>query len=158
MKLSTAKSNALMILTEYATDPMTAMAKAMTSFGNRHGKANGKKADSIAAGKAKQYKDHTYTTTYEMRLPALGKITQHLKKERPPHAISVQGPALDELLVLFRSRKFKKDADGEYIMPFGDNIRLLKIGNAFMLKYKHVPEKKDVNFDIEKGEQDNDAV
>ncbi len=132
---------------------MSAMAKAMTSIGGRKGTNNGKGADSIAVGNAKQYQDHTYMTTYEKRLPALGKITQHLKKEQPPQAINVLGPALDELLVLFRTRKFKKDADGEYIMPFGDNIRLIKVGNAFMLKYKQAADKPDTEFNMEKGDE-----
>lgn len=120
------------LLKEYATSD-----NLFASISGKHGtNGSGKKADNIAVGQTDQYKDNTYLTQYEKRLPSLAKITQNLKINKPESAIEVIGPALEELLVLIRIvKRLKRDENNEWILPMGDNIRLAKIGNQYMLKY-----------------------
>lgn len=132
MLLSEAKKISLNVLKEYSSDDSL-----FTSFsGKGLTKGSGKKADNIAAGVTDPYKDDTYITAYEKKLPNLGKITQKLKKEKPEYTIEVVGPALEELMVLFRTfDSFKIDDNGDFKLPFGDNIRLRKIGKNYFIKY-----------------------
>lgn len=131
------------LLKEYATDDAM-----FTSIAGKSGtKGSGKKADNIATGQAKQYKDATYFTKYEKMLPHLAKITQDLKTNQSEISLEIFGPALEELLILVKAKKpFKRDENGELILPMGDNIRLIKNGTKYFAKYvgiKAKEEKKD---------------
>lgn len=132
MTLLEAIKNANIILNEYAKD----LGVGMSFTGKNKMSGTGKSADSIAVGKAKNYKNDLYLTAYEQKLPNLAKLTQKLKNEESEHALTVLGPALEELNVLLKTRKkFKVDDDGSYILPMGDNIRLYNVGGTYMLKY-----------------------
>lgn len=137
MNLTEAKKYAYTVLKEYADNDFGDFSKTFTSIGGKSGtSSNGKKADNIAVGSAKQYKDDKYLTAYERKLPNLAKLTQDLKETRPVSAITVLGPALDELGVLLKVKSpLKKDENGDYILPMGDHIRLYKNGSVYMLKY-----------------------
>lgn len=132
MTLYTVKKYYSKLLNEYASSD-----NMFTSISGKHGTDGaGKKADNIAVGQTEKYKDDTYLTQYEKRLPRLAKITQSLKINKPEHAIEIIGPALEELLVLVRTiAQLKKDEKGEWILPMGDNLRLVKVGNRYMAKY-----------------------
>lgn len=132
MKIFEAKEVSTKIIKEYATKNAL-----FTSISGKHGtKGSGKKADNIAVGEAKPYKDNTYLTEYEKKLPHLAKITQRLKTENPEGALEVLGPALEELLILIKAKKpLKVDDDGKWILPMGDNIRLSQAGRQYFLKY-----------------------
>lgn len=133
MKLFEAKALSKQILKEYATNP----GNLFTSFsGKKNTSKTGKKADNIAVGEAKPYKNNEYLTKYEKELPHLAKITQNLKINDPDGSLEVIGPALKELLVLIKAKKpLKVDENGEWILPMGDNIRLVQIGRQYFLKY-----------------------
>lgn len=132
MKLFESIRMAESILNEYATD----LGLGMSLSGKNNSGKNGKSSDSIAAGKAKAYSNDLYLTAWEQKLPNLARITQKLKKDRPESALTVFGPALEELAVLVKAKRpLKKDKEGLYILPMGDNIRLVDIGGTFMLKY-----------------------
>lgn len=144
------------ILNEYATDDFSLF----TSIGGKTGTSgNGKKADNIATGQAKQYKDDTYLTYYEKQLPNLAKITQNLKTNQPDSAIEVLGPALEELLILIRAKRpLKKDEKNEWILPMGDNIRMVQNGKRFMLKYVGLKDRKDNNPDPNAPEKNDKEI
>ena len=142
MKLFEALKYAEKVLKEYATDEFGDFGKTFTSLGGKNGMSNGKKADNIASGESEQYKDDRYLTAYERKLPNLAKLTQKLKDQRPVYAVTVLGPALEELKILMKVKSpLKKDENGEYILPLGDHIRLYKSGSVYMIRY--VPDKKE---------------
>lgn len=120
------------LLKEYASDDAI-----FTSISGKGGtKGTGKKADNIAAGQTQHYKDNKYLTHYEKKLPHLARITQDLKNGVAEGSIEIIGPALEELLVLIRTKRpFKKDEKGEWILPLGDNLRLTNIGKQYFVKY-----------------------
>ena len=141
MKLFEAKEIYNKVLKEYASDDSF-----YTAIMGKKGVSNGKKADNIATGEAKPYKDNTYLTEYERKLPHLGKLTQRLKDENPDGALEVIGPALEELLVLIRAKKpLKTDDKGQWILPMGDNIRLAQNGQQYFIKYIGKEDKDKLN-------------
>lgn len=132
MKLIEAHRLAQVFLREYATD----LGFSTAFSGKNKTSGTGKSADSIATGKAKPYSDDTYLTAYEQKLPNLAKLTQKLKNEQMDSALTVLGPALEELAILIKAKKpLKVDEKGMYILPMGDNIRLVQVGKTFMIKY-----------------------
>lgn len=149
MTLKEAKS-IFKVINEYAEKGSDSF---FTSFGGKNmtSGSNGKKADNIATGEAKPYKDDTYLTQYEKSLPHLGQLTQRLKTETVKGALEVVGPALEELMVLLRTVKnLKQDEQTkEFILPLGDNLRLIKGGQKYFIKYNKPEEKKGLTNDKE---------
>lgn len=105
-------------------------------------KATGKNYDNIAAGKTSPYKTQAYQTQKEKQYPNLGKITQQLKTAQSSIGGDkvIMGAALNELQQLLPT--MKKDVDGTYILPFGDNLRVKQIGNAYYLHYNNPDDDK----------------
>lgn len=133
MKLCKAKKLSKKILNEYSTNNDSMF----TGFiGKSNVSKSGKKADNIATGEAKPYKNNQYLTKYEYMFPHLANITQKLKINKPHTVIEVFGLALKELLRLIEIKKpLKIDENGEWILPMGDNIRLIKNGEQYFIKY-----------------------
>lgn len=98
-------------------------------------KAAGKNYDNIITGKAKAYKQNEYETKYAKVFPSLADLVKKLKSQALKGDILVNGPALSELQSLLKSYKPKETLQGEYSLPFGDNIRMKYRGNAIFLGY-----------------------
>lgn len=134
MKVYQVKFITKQLLREYAKDGDEFALTIGGDFSNTT--KNKKSADSIATGKAKDYSDRTYITKYEKSLPNLARITQDLKIKKPKEAFIIGGQALEELNVLIKAKKpLKKDEKGAWILPMGDNIRLINLNGQFYLKY-----------------------
>lgn len=98
-------------------------------------KATGKNYDNIVAGKATPYKATDYETKYAKVFPALALIVKKLKTQSAGGDMIVNGQALAELQELLKAYKPKETAEGDYSLPFGDNIRMKKRGNAIFIGY-----------------------
>lgn len=132
MKIERIKKWAKNILLEYNTS------KANTKITGTGGdKASGKSMDNIIAGKAQPYKNNEFTTKYAHVYPALGDVVKRLKESSVQGNILINGKALVELQKLLGTFTPKKDEEtGEYIMPFGDNVRMKEMGNNIFFKLK----------------------
>lgn len=120
----------LMLINEYNTSQTN------TSLAAQGGeKASGKNYDNIITGKAKPYKQNEYETKYAKVFPALAEMVKKLKSQALKGDIIVTGPALAELQNLLKAYKPKETVQGEYSLPFGDNIRMKYRGNAVFLGY-----------------------
>lgn len=101
-------------------------------------KAKGKNLDNIAAGKTKPYKTDSYKTKHELAYPALGKMVQNMKnnKDALKGDKIVTGRARSDLDTFMWIHPLKKDEEGLYILPFGDNIRLKQVNKTWIMSYK----------------------
>lgn len=101
-------------------------------------KASGKNYDNIIAGKTKPYKGNEYETKYAKVFPALGELVKKLKTNAIKGDIIVTGKALSELQQLMQAYNPRQTPEGDYSLPFGDNVRLKQRGNATFIGY-HEP-------------------
>lgn len=125
----------LALLTEYNTS------KTNTTLAGQGGeKAAGKNYDNIIAGKAKPYKGNEYETKYARVFPALAEIVKKVKTQSLKGDIMVTGPALQELNQLLKAYKPKPTPEGDFSLPFGDNVRMKYKSNTVFVGY-HDPDK-----------------
>lgn len=98
-------------------------------------KASGKNFDNIITGKAKPYKANEYETKYAKLFPALAEIVKKLKSQALRGDIMVTGSALAELQNLLKAYRPKQTPEGDYSLPFGDNVRMKQRSNAIFIGY-----------------------
>lgn len=120
----------LLLLKEYNTSKTNAT---LAAPGGE--KATGKNYDNIITGKAKPYKQTEYETKYAKVFPALAEMVKKLKSQSLKGDIMVNGPALTELQNLLKSYKPRQTEEGDYTLPFGDNVRMKQRSNAIFLGY-----------------------
>lgn len=118
----------LMLLKEYnASNTNTTLA----APGGK--KASGKNYDNILTGKSQPYKNDEYVTKYAKIYPALAEIVKKIKNQEIDNDIMVTGKALAEIGQLFQTYKPKETANGEFSLPFGDNVRIKQRGNVIFI-------------------------
>ena len=100
-------------------------------------KASGKNYDNIITGKAKPYKGNEYETKYAKVFPALADLVKKLKTQALKGDIMVTGPALAELQKMLQGYKPKQTPEGDYSLPFGDNVRMKYRSNAIFIGYNN---------------------
>jgi hypothetical protein len=118
-------------------------------------KASGKSFDNIAAGVTNPYKqENKPPTENEKRFPNLAKVVNQMKKDSVKGDKIVIGAALNELQQLVQTMNLRKDENGEFILPFGNNVRLTQKGNNFFIRMNNTAEdeKQTQQIDI-MGEQ-----
>lgn len=120
----------LTLITEYNNSKTNA-----TLAGQGGNKSSGKNYDNIITGKVKPYKSNEYETKYAKVFPALAEIVKKLKSQALRGDIMVTGPALTELQNLLKAYKPKETPEGDYSLPFGDNIRMKQRSNAIFIGY-----------------------
>jgi hypothetical protein len=98
-------------------------------------KATGKNFDNIVTGKAAPYKTTEYETKYAKVFPALSEIVKKLKSRALGGDMIVNGNALAELQELLKAYKPKQTPEGDYSLPFGDNIRMKQRGNVVYIGF-----------------------
>ena len=107
-------------------------------------KASGKSFDNIVTGKAKPYKGNEYETKYAKLFPALAELVKKVKTQALKGDIMVTGPALQELNQLLKAYKPKPTPEGDFSLPFGDNVRMKYKSNTVFVGY-HDPNKPTGN-------------
>lgn len=127
--------NVLQILKEYNTSKTNATLAAQGGT-----KAAGKNFDNMLTGKSKPYKQNEYETKYAKVFPALAQLVKKLKSNALKGDIIVNGPALTELNELLKAYQPRQTPEGDYSLPFGDNVRLKQRGNVTFIGY-HEPDK-----------------
>lgn len=114
-------------------------------------KASGKSFDRIAAGLTtpKQQSTREPSKT-EKQFPNLAKTIEQMKNNSVKGNKVVIGVALNELKNLIQTRNLQQDENGEIILPFGDDVRLIQKGNNFFIRLKSVAdqEKQQQNIDL----------
>lgn len=120
----------LQLLKEYNTSGTNAT---LAAQGGK--KATGKNYDNIVTGKAAPYKATDYETKYAKVFPALATMVKKLKSEALGGDIIISGQALAELNELLKAYRPKETPEGDYSLPFGDNIRMKKRGNVIFMGY-----------------------
>ena len=118
------------LLTEYNNSKTNA-----TLAGQGGTKASGKNYDNIIAGKAQPYKQNEYETKYAKVFPALAELVRKLKSNALKGDIMVTGPAMSELQSLLQSYQPRATKEGDYSLPFGDNVRMKQRGDAIYIGY-----------------------
>lgn len=98
-------------------------------------KATGKNYDNIITGAAKPYKATEYETKYAKVFPALAQMVKKLKSNAFKGDMIVSGQALAELQEMLKAYKPKQTQEGDYSLPFGDNIRMKQRGNNIFIGY-----------------------
>lgn len=120
----------LLFLTEYNNS------KTNTTLAGAGGnKASGKNWDNIVTGKTKPYKGNEYETKYAKVFPALAELVKKVKSNAIKGDIIVTGSALSELDNLLKGYRPKMTPEGDYSLPFGDNVRLKQRSNAYFIGY-----------------------
>ena len=100
-------------------------------------KASGKNLDNIAVGESDPYKVTNSDTQYMQMFPALGRLVKSVKNDEMGGKKLVINPlVIQNLRDLNKISKFKKDENGNFILPFGDGIRLEKQNNKFFITSK----------------------
>lgn len=107
-------------------------------------KATGKNFDNIITGKAKPYKGNEYETKYGKLFPSLAALVKKLKSQVIKGDIIVNGPALEELKKLLQTYQPRPTPEGDYSLPFGDNVRMKYRSNAIFIGF-HEPNKSSAN-------------
>lgn len=119
-----------LFLTEYNSS------KTYTTLAAQGGKkASGKNYDNIIIGKSKPYKSNEYETKYAKVFPALAEIVKKVKSQAIKGDIMVTGVALSELQNLLKAYRPKQTPEGDYSLPFGDNIRIKQHSGAIFIGY-----------------------
>lgn len=129
--------------------------KLTTIAGQGGEKAAGKNFDNIAAGITNPYKEENKEPTEkEKQFPNLAKVVNQMKDDQIHGNKIVIGAALNDLQRLVQSTNLQTDEQGETILPFGDDLRLIQKGNNFFIRLKSVAdqEKQTQQTDI-MGEQ-----
>lgn len=118
------------LLTEYNNS------KTNTTLAGQGGdKASGKNFDNIITGKAQPYKQTEYETKYAKVFPALAEIVRKLKSNALKGDIMVTGSAMSELQNLIKSYQPRATKEGDYSLPFGDNVRMKQRGGVIYIGY-----------------------
>lgn len=99
-------------------------------------KASGKNFDNIINGKTTPYKTTKYETKYAKLFPAIANLVKKLKSNAIQGDIIVNGPALSEMQNLLKTYQPRTTPEGDYSLPFGDNIRLKQRGNVYYIGHK----------------------
>lgn len=98
-------------------------------------KASGKNYDNIITGKAKAYKANEYETKYAKVFPALAEIVKKLKSNALKGDILINGRAAQEFQELLKSYTPRQTPEGDYSLPFGDNVRVKQRSGALYIGY-----------------------
>lgn len=106
-------------------------------------KAAGKSFDRVAAGLTtpKQQSTREPSET-EKQFPNLAKTIEQMKNNSVKGNKVVIGIALNELKNLIQMRNLQQDENGEMILPFGDDVRLIQKGNNFFIRLKSVADQE----------------
>lgn len=113
--------------------------KLTTIAGQGGEKAAGKNFDNIAAGITNPYKEENKEPTEkEKQFPNLAKVVNQMKDDQIHGNKIVIGAALNDLQRLVQSTNLQTDEQGETILPFGDDLRLIQKGNNFFIRLKSV--------------------
>lgn len=100
-------------------------------------KASGKNYDNMLVGKSEHYKVTNTDTQYMQMFPALGRLVKSVKDDEMGGKKLVINPLIiQNLKDLNKISKFKKDEEGNFILPFGDGIRLEKQNGKFFITNK----------------------
>ena len=120
----------LTLLTEYNSS------KTNTTLAGVGGdKAAGKNYDNILVGKTQAYKPNEYEVKYAKLFPALAEMVRKLKTQAIKGDMVLNGPALVEMQKLLQTYKPKQTTEGDFSLPFGDNVRMKQRGQAFFIGY-----------------------
>lgn len=126
--------------------------KLTTIAGQGGDKAAGKSFDNIAAGITNPYKEETKEPTEkEKQFPNLAKVVNQMKDDQIKGNKIVIGAALNDLQRLIQTMNLRTDEQGESILPFGDDVRLVQKGNNFFIRLNSVA-------DQEKQTQQTDII
>ena len=87
-------------------------------------KATGKNYDNIIAGKATPYKTTEYEVKYAKLFPHLAELVKKIKSSAIQGDMVATPEVLAELEKLQTTYKPKQTPEGDYSLPFGDNIRM----------------------------------
>lgn len=87
-------------------------------------KATGKNYDNIIAGKAAPYKTTEYEVKYAKLFPHLAELVKKIKSSAIQGDMVATPEVLAELEKLQTTYKPKQTPEGDYSLPFGDNIRM----------------------------------
>ena len=118
--------------------------KLTTLAGQGGDKAAGKNFDNIAAGITNPYKqEQKKPTEKEMQYPNLAKVINQMKKTAVKGNKIVMGAALNDLKVLLQNANLQTDENGETILPFGDDVRLIQNGNSYFVTLRGEFEKQE---------------
>ena len=113
-----------------------------TIAGQGGDKAAGKSFDNIAAVITNPYKqdkkDKKEPTENEKQFPNLAKVVNQMKDDQIKGNKIVIGAALNDLQRLVLTMNLRTDEQGETILPFGDDVRLVQKGNNFFIRLKYV--------------------
>lgn len=139
----------LQLLKEYNTSNTNAT---LAAQGGK--KASGKNYDNIITGKAKPYKGNEYETKYARVFPALADLVKKLKSNALKGDIMVTGPALTELQSLLQAYQPKQTPEGDYSLPFGDNVRMKYKSNNIFIGYHDPKATQPINNNIAAGPSD----
>ena len=109
-------------------------------------KTSGKNLDNVATGVTTPTKQSIHKQSeIEKQFPNLAKIVEQLKNSGISGNKIVVGAALNELQNLIQLRNLQKDENGEIILPFGDNVRLLQNGNNAFIYIKNITNQQNQN-------------
>lgn len=87
-------------------------------------KATGKNYDNIITGKSKPYKTTEYETKYAKIFPHLAALVKEIKSSAIKGDKIATPEVIAELEKLQLAYKPKQTPEGDYSLPFGDNIRM----------------------------------
>ena len=87
-------------------------------------KATGKNYDNIIAGKTAPYKTTEYEVKYAKLFPHLAELVKKIKSSAVQGDMVATPEVLAELEKLQTTYKPKQTPEGDYSLPFGDNIRM----------------------------------
>jgi hypothetical protein len=87
-------------------------------------KAAGKNFDNIITGKASPYKTTEYEVKYAKLFPHLAQLVKKIKSSAIQGDMVATPEVLAELEKLQTTYKPKQTPEGDYSLPFGDNIRM----------------------------------
>lgn len=96
-------------------------------------KATGKNYDNMITGEAQPYKDNDYEVKNASQYPALAAMAKRIKDDSFKGDVIITGQALVELTTLLQTFKPKQDENGEFSLPFGDNVRVKVRGDKLFL-------------------------
>ena len=105
----------------------------LTHMGGEH--ASGKNIDNVTLGLTTPNKElPKKQTVTEKQFPNLSKAVELMKKSQINGDKIIIGAALNELQMLMQIRNLRKDENGQIILPFGKDVRLVQKGNNFFMR------------------------
>ena len=87
-------------------------------------KATGKNYDNIITGKSQAYKTTKYETKYARLFPRLAALVDEIKNSAIKGDRVATPEIVAELEELHKTYNPKETPEGDYSLPFGDNIRM----------------------------------